>query len=141
MANQYKPGQKVELIILRETDLGFVAKINGVDEGLIYHNEIFERLRPKQELPGYIKFIRPDGAIDLQLYPFGNLGSDELGERILAEIKNNNGFLKMNDKSPAEQIYDLFGVSKKKYKMAIGGLYKKRIIKITDEGMELVQKK
>lgn len=141
MSNEYKPGQKVDLVILRETDLGFVAKINGTDEGLLYHNEIFEQLDYKQEVPGYIKFIRPDGAIDLQLYPFGHKGSDELGERILEVIKEHNGFLPMNDKSPADKVYEFFGVSKKKYKMAIGSLYKKRIIKITDKGMELVQKK
>ena len=42
----YTVGQHVELEVLRETPLGFVALINGKDEGLLYHNEIFENLKP-----------------------------------------------------------------------------------------------
>lgn len=137
----YKPGQKVDLTVLRETDLGFVAKINGTHEGLLYHDEIFEQLDPGQTLPGYIKKIREDGAIDLLLQPFGNFGADELGARILEVIDDMGGTLPLNDKSPAEEVYRIFGVSKKKYKIAIGGLYKKRIIKVTDAGIELVNKK
>lgn len=137
---RYEPGQKVDLVILRETDLGFVAKINDVDEGLIYHNEIFKPLRPKESLPGYIKQVRPDGNIDLLLQPFGNFGSEELGEKILEALHHLNGFLPVNDKAPAEMVYDFFGVSKKKYKIALGGLYKKRLVKITEDGVELANK-
>jgi predicted RNA-binding protein (virulence factor B family) len=140
MDSKYKPEQKVDLLILRETDLGFVAQINQVDEGLLYHNEIFERLEPGQSLPGFIKKTRPDGGIDLLLQAFGNLGTEELGQRILESLKLVDGFLPINDKAPAEMIYDFFGVSKKKYKMAIGGLYKKRLIKITEDGIELVSR-
>ncbi|PIS11340.1 MAG: hypothetical protein COT73_04545 [Bdellovibrio sp. CG10_big_fil_rev_8_21_14_0_10_47_8] len=139
MSEKYQPGQQVELVILRQTDLGYVAKINGVDEGLLYHNEVFELLHQGQALPGYIKKLREDGSIDLLLQPFGNLGSEELGQRILQALDNAQGFLAVNEKSPAEEIYDLFGVSKKKYKIALGSLYKKRLIKITDQGIELVR--
>lgn len=138
MNEKYKPGEKVALVILRETDLGFVAKINGSDEGLLYHDEIFESLDIGQLLDGYIKKVRPDGGIDLLLQAFGNFGSSELGERIVEILKKNNGYLPLNATSDPEKIYRTFGVSKKKFKMAIGGLYKKRIIKITDEGMELI---
>jgi uncharacterized protein len=141
MPNTYTRGQKVDLIILRETQLGFVAQINGADEGLLYHNEVFEHLEIQQALPGYIKDVRPDGRIDLLLFALGHLASDELGERILGLLKENNGFLPLNDKSPAEEVYKHFGISKKKYKMAIGGLYKRRLIKITEKGMELVVNK
>lgn len=139
MPQDYTPGQKVDLIILRETHLGFVAKINGVDEGLLYHNELFEQLEAGDDRSGYIKRIRSDGSIDLQLNAFGNLGADDLGESILEALKHHNGSLPVNDKSPAEKIYELFGVSKKKYKIALGNLYKKRLIKITESGIELVK--
>lgn len=141
MPEKYEPGQKVDLIILRETDLGYVAKINESDEGLLYHNEIFEHLQSGQTVPGYVKKIRPDGGIDLLLQAFGNLGSEELGEFILKLLAEHKGFLPVNDKSAAEKVYEFFGVSKKKYKIALGGLYKKRLIKITAEGIELVASK
>ena len=140
MEQKYKPGQKVDLIILRETDLGYVAQINQEDEGLLYHNEVFQKLDPQQPIPGYIKAIREDNSIDLLLQPFGNQGADELGVRIVIALEANNGFLPINDKASAEIVYDYFGVSKKKYKMAIGNLYKKRIILITDDGLKLVKK-
>ena len=134
----YKPGEKVELVILRETDLGFVAEINGLDEGLLYHDEIFERLELDQALPGYIKKVREDGNIDLSLQNFGNLGAEELGDQILEALKQGNGSIPVNAKSPAEEIYSLFCVSRKKFKMALGGLYKKRLVKFTDAGTELL---
>lgn len=135
----YIPGQKVELEIVRETDLGFVARINdGKDEGLLYRNEIFEVLRRGQKLSGYIARVREDGLVDLLLQPLGNLGAKDLGAQILEELKRNNGSLNVNSDSPAEEIYDLFGVSKKKFKIALGGLYKKRLVIITDDGIKLV---
>ncbi|MEZ0391627.1 MAG: hypothetical protein ACAH59_05390 [Pseudobdellovibrionaceae bacterium] len=141
MSEKYEAGQKVDLVILRKTDLGFVAKINGTDEGLLYHNEIFEDLWIDRELPGYIKKVRDDGSIDLILQPFGNFGTEEVGQKILQYLQIQNGFLPINDHSPAEKIYDFFGVSKKKFKMALGGLYKKRLILITKDGIELVSRK
>ncbi len=136
--SKYTPGQKVELKILRETPLGFVALINGEDEGLLYHNEIFEALEPGDELPGYFKTVRSNGAIDLLLQPLGHHGAEELGQRVLDALKKNKGFLPLTSKTHAEEIYHLFGVSKKKFKMAIGGLYKKQLIKIADDGIFLV---
>ncbi len=138
MDSIYKPGEKVDLVILRETDLGFVAEINGIDEGLLYHDEIFKVLELDESLPGYIKKIRPDGGIDLLLQSFGSFGSKELGGQILEALKQSKGFIPVNAKSPAEEIYDLFGVSRKKFKMALGSLYKKRLIKFTDTGTELL---
>ncbi|MEK6554632.1 MAG: hypothetical protein AABZ31_05295 [Bdellovibrionota bacterium] len=137
MPPKYTAGQKVDLRILRETPLGYVAEINGEDEGLLYFNEVFERLDKHQEVPGYIARIRPDNSIDLILQPLGHQGMEELGERVLVALQENEGFLPLNDKAQAEDIYDTFGVSKKKYKMAIGGLYKKRLIRITPEGIHL----
>ncbi len=138
MNSTYKPGDKVELVILRQTQLGFVAEIDGGPEGLLYHDEVFERLDRNQRLPGYIKAIRPDGGIDLILQPFGNLGSDDLGQQILKILEEQNGFIPVNAKSPPKEIYDLFGVSRNKFKMALGGLYKKRLVAFTDTGTELV---
>ncbi|MEQ1877189.1 MAG: hypothetical protein ABL958_11115 [Bdellovibrionia bacterium] len=141
MPNQYVPGQKVALVILRETDLGFVAEINGADEGLLYHDEIFEVLRLDQEITGYINRVRENGKIDLILQPFGNFGAEEIGEKILAKLEENNGFLPVNDHSSPEKIYQLFDVSKKKFKIALGGLYKRRLVLITEKGIELVRPK
>ena len=51
-----------------------------------------------------------------------------------------NGFSPYHDKSPAEEIYAMFGVSKKVFKQAVGDLYKKELIKIRPDGIELTVK-
>ena len=53
-------GDKVKLIIGRETDLGFNVLINDSFEGLLYENEIFEPLCRNMKKDGYIKKIRED---------------------------------------------------------------------------------
>lgn len=133
----YKIGQQVDLEIQRETPLGFVARINGKDEGLLYHSEIFEKLKKGDRLPGFIRTLREDGQIDLILQAIGHHSNDQIGVRILEALEDGEGKLAINSKTSAEEIYQLFGVSKKKFKMALGGLYKQRLVKISDEFIEL----
>ncbi|WP_255490249.1 S1 RNA-binding domain-containing protein [Bdellovibrio sp. KM01] len=133
----YKEGQQVDLFIGAETDLGFKAIINGKHWGMIYANEIFDRLVHGQKLKGYIKKVREDGKIDLSLQKMGHQSSEDIGPLILQRLREEGGFLPINDKTAAELIYDMFGVSKKKYKMALGDLYKKRVITVKDDGIYL----
>jgi predicted RNA-binding protein (virulence factor B family) len=138
MKEKYKTGQKVELEILRETDLGFVAKINQEDEGLLYHEEIFELLEPGQKVPGYIKKVREDNNIDLILQNLGYLGTKEFAEEIYQNITEERGFIPINAKSPAKEVHYHFLVSRNKFKMALGYLYKNRLVEVTDEGTRIV---
>ena len=71
--NQFDIGEKVSLIIERETDLGFSVLINGSFKGLLYENEIFEPIEKNMEILGYIKKIREDGKYDVSLQPQGFL--------------------------------------------------------------------
>ncbi len=71
------------------------------------------------------------------LQNFGTLGSEELGQQIIEALKFNNGFISVNAKSPAEEIYNMFGVSRKKFKIALGSLYKNKIVTFTEEGTKL----
>ncbi len=131
--------QQVDIIIYDQTDLGYKALINQQFAGLLYKNEIFEDLHYTQQLKAYVKAIRPDGKVDLILQAFGNKGADGLGLKIIEALEDNNGFLPITDKTAAETIYKMFQVSKKKYKIALGGIYKKRLITMTDEGITLVK--
>ena len=55
----------------------------------------------------------------------------------LGFIKEHGGRINLNDKSPAEDIYDTFGVSKKTFKKGVGDLYKKRLITLHEDGIAL----
>ena len=52
-------------------------------------------------------------------------------------VKENFGFLDLNDKSDPELIRSRLNMSKKTFKKAVGALYKARHIRITDEGIYL----
>lgn len=138
-AANYEEGQKVNLIIAGRTDLGFKAIIEKRHWGVLYGNEVFQPLRQGQQIEGYIKKMRPDGKIDLSLQRSGHKAiREDVGPKILELLKQKNGFLPVNDKTPPEEIYRLFGVSKKQYKVALGGLYKKRLISVDEDGIRLV---
>ncbi len=137
----YKEGQQVDLVIADETDLGRKAIVNNEYWGILYKNEIFQKLRKGQKITGYIKKIREDNKIDLilQVAKYGEK-VDSVTEKILAKLESQGGVILINDKSPPDVIYKAFGVSKKVFKQSIGGLYKKRIISIDKEGISLLEK-
>lgn len=130
---KYQRKEEVDLVICNETDIGYKAIINQAHWGLIYKDEVFQPLSYGQKIKGYVKLVREEGGIDLSLQPIGYQKMDALEEKILEAIKNNGGTLKITDKSDPEMIYKTFGVSKKKYKMALGALYKAKRIVITDD--------
>jgi uncharacterized protein len=134
---QYQEGEAVDLLVYARTDLGYSAIVNRAHVGMIYENEIFQKIATGQRLQGYVKKIRTDGKIDLRLQRTGYQGVDDFSECILNTVKDRGGMVAITDKSPPEDIYAMFGVSKKVFKKAIGALYKKRLIVINTSGIKL----
>lgn len=135
----FSEGQTVDLFVIKETPLGYKCIIDGAKVGMLYKNEVFTKLQTGQQISGHIAKIREDHKIDLLLRAPGHHNTGDISEKIIAELKKAGGFLAINDKTSPEKIYELFGTSKKKYKMALGGLYKKRLINVSDEGISLVK--
>ena len=127
-ATPLKLREKVELMIVSETDLGYKAVINGTHLGLLFKSEVFQKLRPGDKTTGYIKSIREDRKINLSLKLHQRSAQQDLADRILAYLNENEGVSALTDYSPPEAIYRQFGVSKGNYKKALGLLYKKRRI-------------
>jgi hypothetical protein len=128
---------KVDLIVFQETEIGYKAVINRKHIGLLYASELDRDLVNGEELKGYIKKIREDGKVDLTLKQPGFNRILSIPEMILNELKNHNGFLPLNDKSPPEEIKKVLNISKSDFKKAVGMLYKKRTIEIKDNGIRL----
>ena len=136
--------QPVHLLIANSTELGFKAIINNSHWGVLYKNEVHQRLSFGQSIEGFIKYIRPDGKIDLTLQ---NLSTEGVGETrdkneklILDYLKQQGNFAPIHDKTDPAVISDLFGISKKAFKKAISNLYKKHIINIEKDGINIVKK-
>ena len=65
----------------------------------------------------------------------------DFSQRLFEHLKlSEKGFTPYHDKSPAEEIYAMFGVSKKVFKQAVGDLYKQQLIDIKPNGIELTIK-
>ena len=133
---EYNEGEEVDLIIYAKTDLGYKAVVNNSHGGMVYKNEVFQELNLGQQLKGYIKKIRGDHKIDLSLQQPGFQKIDAVSRAILKIIKDHGGRIAVTDKSPPEEIYSLFGVSKKTFKKAIGVLYKKRLVTFDANGIK-----
>lgn len=134
-------GQRVKILVYAKTDLGYKAVINNEFDGLLYHSEVFEDIRLGTMMEAYINKIRPDGKTDLILKNSSGDSLDDIATMILEALEKNKGTLKINDKSSSEEIAAMFKISRKKFKTALAGLYSKRIVKVTDTGIELTAKK
>lgn len=131
-------GDIVDLLIYSETDLGYNAIVNDLYTGLIYKNEIFEAIRIGDKMQGFVKRVREDEKIDLSLQKSGFELVDDVKWRILKLMKEEKGFLALNDNSTPEEIKAKLSISKKAFKKAIGALYRERLVKLTDKGVELI---
>jgi len=134
----FDEGDEVSLLISEQTDLGFNAIINNRFIGLLYHNELFADLKPGERRKGWIKKVRIEGKIDLSLQPLGYGHILDTKDVILKELRENGGKISLGDKSSPEEIYSHFQISKSAFKKAIGGLYKERVITISDYEIKIV---
>ncbi len=135
----YKPKQAVDLVIANSTELGYKAIINHTHWGVLFKEDVFQRLSYGQSIKGYIKRIRHDGKIDLMLQ--GGQETHDKNSKIIKDyLIKHNGYAPVHDKTDPQLISSLFGISKNAFKRALGTLYKQRIIDIEKEGIRLLKK-
>ena len=134
----YTQGEEVELLIAEKNDIGYQAIINNTHTGMLYHNQIFKAIEIGDSISGYINKVREDDKIDLLLEKPGYSKIDELSTKIYDILKENQGYLAVSDKSSPDEISSLFQMSKKKFKIAIGNLYKNKLINIEEGGIRIL---
>jgi hypothetical protein len=125
-----KEGQKVEVLVFSETELGFRVLIDNAYEGLIYHNEVFRPINVGDSTTAFIKRVRNDGKVDVRLEKDGVVSIGPNAKKIMEMLNANQGLLEVSDKSSPELIAEKFQMSKKAFKKAIGSLYKDKLISI-----------
>lgn len=136
-AAPFATGEQVELFITGSTPLGYTAIINQTHTGILYKNEVFQPLQTGEWIAGFVSKIREDGKIDLSIYPPGHAKATDSADLIIKYLEAHDGYMKITDKSEAPLIYETFGISKKNFKMAIGNLYKQKLIFLETEGIRL----
>lgn len=133
----YRYGDETDLLVWQKTDLGFKVIVDNRYAGLVYSNQIFREIRTGDRMKGYIEAVREDGKIDVMLQPTGWRMTKETADVLLDYLETHQGVCRLTDKSPAEDIYQAFQVSKKSYKKAVGDLYKRRLITIEEDCIRL----
>jgi uncharacterized protein len=83
--------------------------------------------------------ILPDGKMELSLRAHAHEQLEEDAQHVLAVLQRPGGaeahaLLRIGDRSSPEQVRELFGLSKKAFKRAVGRLLKLGAVQITPEG-------
>lgn len=128
----------VDLLCFEETEIGFRVIINQKHQGIIYKNEVFQRIEIGDQLKGYVRLVRENGHVDVSLTPMGHKKVGTLSETLLNAISSAGGFLPLHDKSDANLIQSKLGMSKKAFKQTVGVLYKAKEIIIEENGIRKV---
>jgi len=130
--------QSVDMLIWDKTDIGYKVIINNKHIGVLHFSDVFKTLEYGEKLKGYIKTIRPDNKLDVMMGDRGYQRINSIEQQILSKLEAENDYLPYNDKTDPEVIKDVFGISKKAFKMALGALYKQQRIEFTQTGIKKI---
>jgi len=128
---------EVDLVVYRQTDIGYEVIINNIHKGILHNNEIYRNIDIGDRFKGFIKNILPENKIDVAAGKPGYQRVEDEAEKVLRLLKENDGYLPYHDKSSPEEIYSFFGMSKKTFKMTTGNLYRQHKITFAKEGIQL----
>jgi len=128
---EFDPNIEVELLISDTTDLGVKVIVNNQYSGLLFRSDISRVLRRGEITKGFVNKVREDGKLDVRLDKAGFAKIDSSAEQLLEILKTKKELL-LTDKSDPDTIRETIGMSKKTFKKAIGNLYRKKLITLSE---------
>ena len=131
----FKVNEEVNLFILAKTPMGYKALVNNKFEGMLFSNEVYEKIEIGEKRVGYIKKVRSDGKIDLSLRLIGEANEAMSQEKLLSTLREHNFTMPYNTKTDPQIIYDVFNLSKKNFKSAINILVNEGLIEVGEFGI------
>ena len=132
-------GEQVDLLVWRFSALGAKVIVNHRHAGLLYRDEIGNRLNIGDRLTGYVRRLRADHKIDVTLRQGTTSEIEAAKGKIMAALTRGHGVLALHDHSSPAAIEAALGISKKLFKKAVGGLYKTGLITLSERGIALKQ--
>ena len=134
--NQTEPDyyhrEKVEVLVVQRSDLGYRVIINNAHWGQIYQNETYQDVNIGDRFTAFVKQVRPDGKVDVTLAKIEKMRVDDLADRIEQYLHDHNGEMTLTDKASPDDINKVFQCSKKDFKKALGLLYKQQKVTLGD---------
>lgn len=137
---ELQPNDEVDLLICYENEIGVRVIVNQMYWGILFKNEIFDKIEKGQHVKGYVKLVREDGKVDVALQKQGFAGAKDTTQVIMEKLKAANGLLKLSDNSTPEEIHAELGISKKMFKKAVGILFKEKKLELGDDYIKLLKK-
>ena len=135
--HEFEANQKVKVVAVAKTPLGFRVIVDDKVYGLIYEAEQKGELLIGKRYDGFVKSVRPDGRLDISLQESGIEGIEHASLDILQALYFSNGTLNLNDNSDPKDIEMYMKMSKSRFKKALGSLYSQHLVEITPEGVNL----
>lgn len=136
--SDYKVDDKVEGTIYSiNREIGAFVAVDDIYDGLIPNKEFIGAYEVGDRVQVRITNIKEDGKLDLSLKDKGYVQMDKDGEVILDKLKENKGFLPLNDNSSPEKIRKELHMSKSGFKRAVGRLLKGEIIEFHQDGIKI----
>ena len=118
-----KPGDQVDLLVSGETEIGYKVIVNNQHYGMVFKNEVFQKINIGDKLTGYLQRVRKDNKMDITLNSSSLSDVEVLANKIFERLLKEGGMLNFSDKWSPEVIYKEFQVSKKAFRRAAGMLY------------------
>lgn len=115
-----------------------LVAIEGKYRGIVLKSEYYTYVYMGEELKLTVKKFYEDDRIGLTTRKRKLEERDLIQEKILNCLKENGGSMPYNDKSSADDIRRDFNTSKNYFKIALGGLMKKKLITQDENGTKLL---
>lgn len=138
--SSFSINDEVDILVFAKTPLGFKVIVNNDYEGMLFHNEVFEKIRAGDYKKAYVKNIREEGKLDIILQKIGSKSGDEVLDKITDYLEQNDSFAPFTYKTDVNIIKKVFGISKKNYKASLTKLINENRIELEENGIRLKSK-
>ena len=138
----YHKDDKVEGIVYEiSKNFGVFVAVDNRYSALIPRTEPAEGLKVGDRICARVTEVKEDGKLSLSIREKGYIQMNADAEKLLFLLKENGGKLSVGDKSDAEKIREITGMSKNEFKRAVGNLYKQRLVVPGKEEIHLQEAK
>ena len=131
------PRQEVDLLVASESPIGYRVIINNRHWGMLYRNQLFRPIAVGDRTKGYVRKLTEDNRIDVSLQQEGFAQVKDSAEVLLQLVRDNGGFLPLNDDSAPEEVNRLTQTSKKVFKRSLGMLLKRGAVTVDEQGIKI----
>jgi len=131
------PRQEVDLLVASESPIGYRVIINNRHWGMLYRNQLFRPIAVGDWTKGYVRKLTEDNRIDVSLQQEGFAQVKDSAEVLLQLVRDNGGFLPLNDDSAPEEVNRLTQTSKKVFKRSLGMLLKRGAVTVDEQGIKI----